>query len=433
MVNKNKDETFIIYIHILIAFLCLIAYTYATDYYKIIFMPYIVFMFWKEDPKYFPALIVHSLSGSIISILILILCALKTIEHYKFLAKMTNRWVLILSLLPAPVIIYQIIIRTFYLNISFINNIIHAGLYLGIFSFFYGILIAKKLNKDIINAIINVLIFIMIFNAFGFISNMRGQIFSYVFFCVIGLLTIAGKKRYLSLNNIIIFSGIILIAMLLTGFIDIRFHFLFSIVLSFLMVYLHVKNSYLIDYLSNKIVIIFSIAVLAFIIYYTNEYASSSLEFRDYTFDQVSNYPQLLYFKIFGDRGILWQSVWNDIIYYKYFIPPLVVKPINYVTTSGIVIEYESGAHNIVLELIRVYGIIFGLIISTIYFIILIFLGKTLKNRIIDKKVLLLVSTAYSIMLIVGIVGVFVLTINFSFLIIGLSGLSFSYTKFNLK
>lgn len=430
MNNKNYKKNFEIYLHIIIAFFCLPAYQYLGENFKYLISPYIIYLLWSEKPKYLPAIIIHSSSGSMISILILFLCFLNAIKHFKLLSSFTNYWMLIISFIPAPIIIYQSLLRYFHLGYTLIESILPAGFYLGIFAFYYGIIIGRKIEKSEIRIILYTLLSIILFNFLNIVPNLRATSFANTIFAVIGIFALSIKKKSLKINLVLVLSGILIILSILLGYISIQFHFLFSILFTYFLLLLFVKQQRtLLTLLSSKYIIFFAILIIILIITKAYEIAPNVISFSDYSVKRINEYPNLFLYKAFGDRGILWRSTWLDLVYNKDLLPPVNITPINYVTVSGKIFDFEAGSHNIFLELLRSYGFIFGALISIIYLWMFLLLGKTFSYNDIETYSLFIAATCFAIGVIVGITGVYVLSINFSFLLLSLAGTVLVFSK----
>lgn len=430
MLSLNSKKNVDAYLHIIIAFICLPIYYYLGENFKYFISPYILYLFWGERPKHLPALIVHTSSGSMISFLILFLCFLKTIQHFRKFSNTTSKWLVIISFIPAPIIFYQFIIRFFYLGFSFIESILPAGFYLGIFAFYYGIIIGSKIEKSDIRIVFYTLLAIIIFNFLNIVPTLRASSFALTIFSVIGIFAFIVKKKSLTIDLFLVLSGILIILLILLGYISIQFHFLFSILFASLLFLLFIKQQRnLLTLLSNKYIILTMILIVILIITKAYEIAPNVIPFRDFSFKRISEYPNLFLYKAFADRGLLWRSTWMDLIYNKPLLPPLNINPINYVTVTGKILDFDSGAHNILLELLRIYGFIFGTLISIIYLWMLLLLGKTFSYRNIETYSLYIAVTCFAIGLIVGTTGVFVLSVNFSFLLLSLTGSVLVFSK----
>src|SRR5690606_13125044 len=129
-------DTKILWYNVILALLLLPAYQMLGEALKYVVAPYVLYMVWKRDPIYLPALFVHFTPGSTISSFILILVLVLTIADFSRFRKMGIGWLLLLALLPLPFFIYQTIERIFVLNQGLIQILTPLSFYLGIFPFF---------------------------------------------------------------------------------------------------------------------------------------------------------------------------------------------------------------------------------------------------------------------------------------------------------
>jgi len=223
--------------------------------------------------------------------------------------------------------------------------------------------------------------------------------------------------------------GVLAIASILIGFIEIKFHFLGSVLLSFLITILYLsKKNLLIDFFTKKRLVVFMIIIIIYIMSVTFDYSLSNVPFSSFSYYDITSYPQFIIYKAFADRGVIWNAVWSDLLYYQYLIPPIFVYGYSYTSISGAKMEVEFGAHNLFLELLRQYGLLFGMIVSVSYISMIVYVGKVFKIERDDFYFILLASTIFGIGVVVGLTGMYTLMINFSFLFMGLAGLLYGYS-----
>ncbi len=165
--NKGLSQNFIIYFHLLIAFIIFPLQVNSGPSIKFILAPYVVYLVWSKKALYLPALFVFIAAGSILSIVILLTTAVLTVRNLPLFKTMNLTWIILLLLLPSPIFIWQTLERILTMNLGIVDIFTPLSFYLGYFPFFYGILIAPKVNSKIITAIyltLFLLPFVQIFN-----------------------------------------------------------------------------------------------------------------------------------------------------------------------------------------------------------------------------------------------------------------------------
>jgi hypothetical protein len=134
-------------------------------------------------------------------------------------------------------------------------------------------------------------------------------------------------------------------------------------------------------------------------------------------------------FKLIDDRAPLWYSVYQSSVLSGQFAIPLVQRDYTFFSTLGT--EYDSGlaAHNIFLELIRNYGIATGIILSLAYVFMIFKASLILSLENLNLYFLIIVSSVIACGFFGGMTGQYALLGNFSFLFVGLAGLSYGFYK----
>src|SRR5690606_16577751 len=154
---------------------------------------------------------------------------------------------------PAPILFYQAFYRLFISNLGFIESILPLGLFLGIFPFYYGLIIADKINPKVLKSIGIVLIFFLLINSLNFINGLRAATFSLVLFSSSGVLLLIPTKKELKLPAFYRVISSIIIVFIIIGLYQLTFHFLLSFLLSLLIILFYTKkNNWLLYNLVSK-------------------------------------------------------------------------------------------------------------------------------------------------------------------------------------
>lgn len=388
----------------------------------------------QKRVEFFPGLIIHLFLEQIPMLGVLFGTLAATLSMHKYWMKSRLKWIYILTLIPLPIFVYQSFYKYFELNFQIIEILTFWPYYLGLFPFFYGIAIAPKLNKTIYSALIFVISFALLF----MLTPLVGKTVRIVFFTIPFLFAFFanGFTAFQKSNRALIVT--IFILAILYFYINLNqltLTLLLSCLLAFVLVYLKRKDSYFLKPLSSKWIILFGLALLVVGITRHQQFIGDNVAiyYIDYDDWQISDFDQIrsrLTYKFFADRVPIWAGTWNYIWQQKELFPSMISEisfEIKYLSGHhGIT---SIGAHNLILELLKYYGWIAGLITGTVYYYYLYFAGRALRVLKHDTYQTSLFSTAFSVGLVGSIVGSFPLIAGFSFLIISLFGIA--YYKLN--
>lgn len=423
-------------LHILIAILLLPVYQTFGEGFKYIVAPYILYLIWQCNPLFLPALFIHFSPGSTISILILITIFILTIINIPLFLKMKLGAALLLAFLPFPILFYQTLERIFILKLNFVDIVKPLSFYLGIFPFFYGILVFPKLNETIWKMLIGVL-FILPFLKFvpGVDGNIRGYWFSFpLFFTLLGATLFYGRSFKFS-SAIIWTSSLFLAITVAFEVFGLKFTLIFSGFLALISLTLSVRDStFWLSLLTRPRTIIISVLLVAGIIAGVNKYGNvksmSKVEQESLSYLDWDDFWMLLQYKTFDDRAVIWEGGWEMLNNKDMLWPPHSPPSYSYYNASGSKIKnVEFGIHNIGLELMRNYGIIIGIIITLTYaFMLIIGPGKLLFVHSRYRYAIVFSATCIGAGWVGGLVGQHVLMPTFSLILMGFCGISFAYT-----
>lgn len=421
-----------IFFHVIVAFFLVTAYQEYGESFKYFAAPYVLYLVLKENPNYFPAIFINVAGGSTIAIAVLIGCLILTIKHLRYFSDIFGTWFLVFVFLPGPVLLYQSFYRYYFMETDIVNSIIPLGFYLGIFPFFYGILISRKFPVDLFKVLYLTFIFIIIYNILTITAPLRIVTFVLELYTVVGILILLPVKIKIGVNIFYKITALLTLVGIATGFLEVKFHFLGSILLAVFMIVIYWwRNDLLLNLLTNKRLIVLLVLVMAYIMSQTYNYSLSNVPLSSFSYTDITSYPAFIMYKAFADRGVIWNAVWSDILYYQYIMPPYFVSGYSFTSISGSRIEVEYGAHNLFLELMRQYGILFGIIVSIVYIAIIVYLGKVFKTKLDDFYVLFLSASVFGMGVVTGLTGMYTLMINFSFLFIGLAGILYGHAIVN--
>ena len=428
-----------LYLHLALSFAVIPIESYNMAALKLLFMIYAIWLTSKKDAYYLPALVVicSFLTSSYIVYLTMIVMSVinfKTIKQYNL------QFILVILLMLLPFTAFFTITRLFTLGLS--SSEIKTGaiinqfqLYFTLFSFFYGILIFKSIDRHVIKALIITFVItifsIIIIRSFSdlriprllfFIIPLFLGSFSYILF----------NRRSKGLYFYFVVSIILIIQSILTsgGTFTLLTTSLFVILLSTLYyknkLHLLMKITGAAPFIVMLVLLWYSISNFGIIDYSIYR----GMEMKDITSFE-SLYNRFL-MKFFEDRASLWSSSWSQIVLDKNWLPPLKVVDIQYTNRFNKTSDFEFHSHNILLELIRNFGFIMGGTLSIIYAYFIILGRKIFSIPNINPIFVMLIATAVSTMIIGGMTGIFVLLPSYA--VLGLSLLSVAYAHyFRLK
>lgn len=408
---------------------------------KIAIAPYIIYLVYKRDPVYLPALIVFVTPGTTITYAVLFSTMILSISSFKEIKKYGLKWVFLLTLLPAVIFLYISLQRLLVMGEGLVAILTPLDYYLGIFPFFYGVLIAKKISRNSINGILIALFIMPLLSQFGIVNfSIRIYWISYPVFMIIFL----GSLIYIIQKKAVNQNWFFLSFLFLLFNLSPKFTVLFSGIISLIIFYFkaYQRKILLKIFTSWRIVIVFLVVI--FLVISNAEKAIESLSIQDLNstessyYGSWSSFKEQLYFKAFGDRAPIWLGGWNIIIEQKefYFYPP--TKPFVYTMqslTGSEISENEIPIHNLLLELMRNYGFLYGLwlFILFIYFCI-IGAGKFIWGMKENNVLLLSLSAGTLGSALVGsLVGQYPLMGTFSISMITFLGIFFALNFNQMK
>lgn len=433
-----KSDRFTILLHIAIAIMLLPAYQTLGEAFKYAVSPYILYLVWKREPAFLPALVIHFSPGSTISYLILLTTFILTITNLNTFRKMRLKWLMLLTFLPLPIFLYQTFVRVFDMNLGLIDTIRPLGFYLGIFPFFYGILLFPKFNETIWKALIFVL-FILPFLKFmpGIDMNIRAYWFSFpLFFTLCG--SILFYQELFKFKATIIGAAICFLVITAgLGILGLKFTLIFSGFVALASLILSIrKSTFFLSFFARSKVIILATLLVAGIIAGINKYGNvGSIDTQNLSYFNWDDFWLLLQYKAFDDRAVIWAGGWELVKGKDMLWPPYSPPSYSFYNARGSIIsDVEFGIHNIGLELMRNYGLVVGAIITLAYAMMLIKgPGKLLLNKQSNgyKYLILFSATCLGTGLVGGLVGQYVLMPTFSLILMSISGVLFAYTISN--
>lgn len=416
----------------LLAALCLLpGYFNLGQEFKIVMIPYVSYLILDKRASYLPALLVHFLPGTLVSQAILAACAVLSLINLKLLLKLRLGTALVVTILPFPLVVFAAIRSG--------EPIIEVGqylsLYLGLFAFFYGSLIADQVDEKIVKRVLWVLFGCALLQTTGF----TGGTVRYYFLAVPALI-IVGASRLIPgarwhFSVWLSLAAVIIVTLILSGVLKVTFIILFSTIVAILLLLARIHWTRVVKGLPvGKVLVIFALVITGYMAApVSSEYAAYDQSKGIQDIEEIDDVLPALKFKLFGDRGLLWKGAWKTVQKHNGLLPPEMPSPIVYVTNEGLRLQVGFGAHNIGLELLRSYGWLAGAAAAGMYLLFLSYSGVALV-RSDQRNILLPVLAAVTAVAFVGgVFGHFVLNNNFSFLLLALGGVGYGSYRVGLR
>lgn len=426
---KDKKTGFLI-LHLVIALVIFPVYLIPGELFKIVLLPYVCFMVWQKKAIFLPALIVHFTAGTTVSLFMLLTALVVCLLNLKTL-KMHN----LLRFFRAYIILLPIFAFLFYKNwvlegISFSLSLSYTAFYLGISTFFYGVIISPQFNKTIYKYIVAVFFILPFYSFLPLDFTVRLYWLSLPFFLSLFLVRFTKLKKFFNLKFFGLSTAFTLIFILFFGT---KFTLLVSGLMAFIIFYLLAKQkNYILNFFKGYRLLLVSTAIVVFVIVGSSDNSVYDVVEKELdseievSFSNIDNLWTTLRYKAFDDRGMVWKGGWYHLLDINHFWPTGDVPIYSYEMASGSVIkDVTYGIHNIGLELMRKYGIIFGAYITILYVFILGFLSKAARQTK-DYDLKFALAVCIGVGFVGGMVGQFVLQPTFSFAFLSLAGIFYA-------
>lgn len=409
-----------------IAFLLLPGYFLLGAEFKFLMIPYVLFLLFSRKAAYFPALLVHFLPGSLVSQVILAGCAVLPLVKWRRLGRYRIKMLYWVSFLPLLILGYIAGQKFFFLGYSWVDVANDLAIYLGLFGFFYGVLIADQVNRTVIERVFWVLLISVFIQTSGLVEGTIRYIF-----LGIPLLTTVAISSLLITRRIDI-SLTTLVPLLLSMPLILRnintFTIVLSTIIAILLVFAHTHWKILVRRLPvGKVLGGLAILLTVYVVSTTDEMAVGGQGRNAADIETWGDILPTLEYKAFGDRGTVWVGAWNILVRENNIWPPDQPPQLGYEVGQK-TMEVTFGAHNIGLELLRQYGFVVGFAGIGVYLAIMGYIGRTFVSRTANRLMLIVGAVVLAVFF-TGLVGHYVLINNFSFLLTGLAGIVYGYSS----
>lgn len=414
-------------LHLLIALVMLPGYFLLGPEFKAAAIPYVVFLVLSRRAAYLPAVLIHFMPGTIVSQCALLACAFVGIINFGRLGTLRLRGVFLLTTAPMLLLLHAAIDP----GRTIVEVAQYLDLYLGLFAFFYGAVLAEQMSEKVVRRVFFILVISLLMQILGWPESPT----RYYFFAVCALtVAIAGfvipKARWTVPFGLVL-AFVVLVGAVFAGLLQLTFIVAFSALIATALILSRLFWGGVIKGIPiGKLLAGFA---LISTIYLATPGVQQQVD--DYSvrgigeIESVEDLLPALRFKLLGDRSTLWVGAWDVIRNYGGILPPSTPPPISYYLVSGSQHQVNYGAHNIGLELLRCYGWLVGLICILVYLIYLGYIGFGLLHVEINSLLFPILAVVMSLALVGGMFGHFVLGNNFSLLLLSLAGAGYGSAR----
>ena len=368
-------------LHILIAILFGLFLDGAGMAFKFLFMPYILYLMLSRKEENVPGLIIMLSYGNILTVFAGFVCVYFSLSRLSKIKELGyfNLWLTLILMLPVYLIILVIRLQ----SDGFIGGFQSLEHYIVFWFLIYGVLNSDIVTRRMLNFTVFPFVILLVLSTANVIPNDSIKIL-FRMTGLVELIIILMAFKYF--RREIDFSNSIYIRLSLLCYLPVRvFYFSsykFTALLGLLVAlyFVYKKEDFLQVYpqiLSEKLkrkanyIVAFPIifTALTLLLTPTLVYSFEGVDLNSY-YGGDSSFFQVILGKLFVDRGVLWLSALDTISNQGSFFPSVDIININLnllLSKIGSIEEISFGAHNIILELCRTEGVLFGAILSVIY------------------------------------------------------------------
>ena len=418
---KNKNTS---YIHAIIALIALVFYERLGMAFIALMAPYVLYMVFKKDARFLPALMIHCSSGTSIMyaifIGIIIFCV---INIKKIIKNKIAEFVIIVLLLLLPIYIVLIVQKMTLDANTWQAALGYTRFYLAFWAFLYGKVISNTFDRRVLTTILASIVLLFLFgNILHRFSWSRLSSIFMLLSIVYGVFMI--KTKYFVAGIVIVITSVPAFLFSEHG----TFTSLLTVAYAIAIFFLWDKKKKaattsvgIIPYLIIGIIMISGI----------RSYQTISL--GDYSdkmdVSSFSAFVNRAKYKLYGDRAIFWDASWSQLMYYKPIMPLHDIPDIIATDLWGRTMEVEFGAHNSPLQLLRIFGFIMGGLLTIIYIVITVASSKFFGVFNANKWEVPLFSLAITNSIVLFLTGTMAMLPELALFTFGLMGVS--YGKIN--
>lgn len=364
-------------------------------------LPYVMYLVFRCDARYLPALVLHCCSETMILPVIYVSMAALSCFRYRQIRQAGAHRILLVLLLLAPIFVRTVVQRyllTLDLNVSLISVIY----YLSFFCIGYGVLIARNMSYRILDACIFVIATITLVSYMGVavrLSMVGGAI------CINYCLYTLFSRRPLGPLWLLCTATAVATVLMAN---ESTFTVIGTCIFSMALMYFYRHNHFRVIKTLTGLLPFLGIFLL--MNYAINNYQRYGDNFDNvegsYTdFSDLSGLSDRARFKLFGDRAPYWAGAWDDIRDADNPVPPLIVPEVTATMQDGREIDVTFGGHNTYLELLRQFGWLCGGLLILLFMRAMIVGRRILTVPHLPNQLSILLCSAFAFNLIISLSG----------------------------
>ena len=434
--TENSDRYSYWFISMAIVMFFFIAVRFLGSSVTLLLAPIVAWGVWTLDARWYPALLLSmSVDGYNMYAYLLMSLIISVKNWRKFNAyPQVVKGLLFFLLIPVPVLIAFCVRNWLYLDGVPSKAVEPMTMYLGVFPFFFGVLIARQISRRDAWSVLCVCILLagMQFVTPFSVEGDRQETIRVVFLtipvvvcCVVyGLM----KRQFLVIT---LFGFFVILGYILTGKGNTFTILVSSLWACILVFFVRFRFKGLIKCATSFFPFALSMIFVAFVAITFEKYALQSYdrtliyeEFaKQWNWEAIKIRAQI---KTYDDRAALWRATWGNVSKTPYWVPDVITENVVFETVSGDYIESELSAHNQPLQVLRTlrWGVGSFLIIG--YLFISVLGGRYLRLPVkTDNPMLPIMAATVAVAIIGFTTGHYPLIPTFSFMFTSFLGIGY--------
>lgn len=404
----------------------LIGYPYLGQMFILLMAPLVVYMVFKKDAAYLPALMIHCSSETSIMYAVffsmMIVCFIKA---RVLISDKGTRWFFVFMILSLPIYLLLTIQRYRLDGDTWQNALGYSSFYIAFWAFLYCYIVSNTFNIITIKSImISLLCFAVAIVLTGDLSK-RIVFLAIIVGIIYGIISLSkvSKKKW----------GVILGVMAIVFFFSysgLTFTLLLVLLYALAIVYLYKKQQKKILKSITGILpyfVILIVIVNGITNYTTASYGAyaDSVDFSD-----MNKLWNRIQYKLYGDRAPYWAAGWEQIISFAPIFPVHDIPNFTAYDAEGRIFEDVSfGAHNSPLQLLRLFGFIMGGSLILCYMISTMSASKVFYSHKLDVFSLSLFSVSFGYLMVLFLTGTASMLPDMALFSFGLMGMAYGLEK----
>lgn len=381
--DLTREERALMQRHVVIAILCCPIYMISPVLFGLLMGPYVMWMVFAAKPALLLPLMIHMMYGSQQRYLALFACFLYSLAHIDSMSRRKILLPFIIYLSALPFFIWYTVVRyrLYGGGIGAGGTFEGLGYYFGISAFFWGFLAIGRMQPTVFKGFVVICFvdFVIHFLFFMSIPFTRFLFWSFPFLIILAFWAMLQKVRKWKYSWGLM--GICTFAIMILGFFgvsDIRITFTIVGITGLGIVYMIMaKYAPRVLWLLSPCLILSLLTVWMFHTmnkWYVNERGhGSSISYNEIVIRDMESFRYKLFRKTMTDRAPLWYASW-DAIKQQFARHPIwvdVEAPVGeYTLDDGRTTAIRLSAHNMLLEMLRLYGAWGGLVLYLVFVII---------------------------------------------------------------